>query len=60
MKTSEAQLKASAKWDAENKEKKKFIWYRSKAKKFIKDFASNDDLDKLDNLIKERRRNNGN
>ena len=41
-KTSKAQLRASAKWAAKNKDKKKFISYKSKAKKFISEMASDD------------------
>lgn len=58
MKTSKAQLKASAKWDSENKEKKKIIWYRSKSKKFIREMATNEQLDELDRLINQRRKQN--
>lgn len=52
-KVSEAQLKASKKWDETHKEKKKYIVARSQAKRFIKNFATKDDLQKLQKLIEE-------
>lgn len=55
-KTSKAQLRASAKWAMKNKERKKFISYKSKAKKFISEMASEDELDWLEGLIKQRRK----
>ena len=42
--TSEAQKRANEKWKAANKEKQKIYRYRSQAKKFINEFASQDDL----------------
>lgn len=59
-KTSKAQLRASAKWAAKNKDKKKFISYKSKAKKFISEMASEDELDWLEGLIRKRRVGNSN
>lgn len=52
-KVSEAQLKASKRWDETHKEKKKYIVARSQAKRFIKNFATKDDLQKLQKLIEE-------
>lgn len=52
-KVSEAQLKASKKWDETHKEKKKYIVARSQAKRFIMNFATKDDLQKLQKLIED-------
>lgn len=53
-KVSEAQLKASKKWDETHKEKKKYIVARSQAKRFITNFATKDDLQKMQKLIEEK------
>ena len=52
--TSEAQKRANEKWKAANKEKQKIYRYRSLAKKFINEFASQDDLLELRKMIDER------
>lgn len=52
-KTSEAQIKASTKWNQANKEKMKHIRNRSGAKNYIK-AASMDDLEELKGLISDR------
>lgn len=49
--TSEAQKRANEKWKAANKEKQKIYRYRSQAKKFINEFASQDDLLELRKMI---------
>lgn len=60
MKTSEAQIKASKKWKEKNKDKQKLYNIRSKAKKFIKDYSTLDDLEALELLISQRRKELGN
>lgn len=52
-KTSEAQLKASRKWQEKNKEHMNYIRKRSAARGFIK-VATQEDLDELKQLISER------
>ena len=52
--TSEAQKRATEKWKAANKEKQKIYRYRSQAKKFINEFASQDDLLELCKMIDEK------
>ena len=52
--TSEAQKRANEKWKASNNEKKKIYRYRSQAKKFINEFASQDDLLELRKMINEK------
>ena len=52
--TSEAQKRANEKWKAPNKEKQKIYRYRSQAKKFINEFASQDDLLELRKMIDDK------
>lgn len=53
-KTSEAQLKASSKWNQENKEKMNYIRKRSAARGFIK-IATEEDLTEIMQLVAERK-----
>lgn len=52
-KTSEAQLRASKKWDDANKEKKRRIIRRSTAKNYILN-ADRDELDQVKDWVMER------
>ena len=52
--TSEAQKRANEKWKAANKEKQKIYRYRSQAKKFLNEFASQDDLLELRKMIDDK------
>lgn len=54
-KTSEAQLKASRKWQDKNKEHMNYIRKRSAARGFMK-IATMEDLEELEKLIEERKR----
>jgi hypothetical protein len=54
-KTSEAQLKASRKWQDKNKEQMNYIRKRSAAKGFIK-VATIDDIEELESLIEQRKK----
>lgn len=54
-KLTEARKRANKKWDEANKEKKKIYTYRAMAKKFIRDFATEKDLEDLLQLIEERK-----
>ncbi|RHW48713.1 hypothetical protein [Lactobacillus bombicola] len=56
-KLTEAKKRANKKWDAKNKERKNYLNYRSQAKSFIRRFATQEDLDELDKLIAEKRKN---
>lgn len=53
-KLSEARRKANAKWDEENKERKRYIVKRSTARSFIKNDATTEDLEELQTLIDAR------
>ena len=50
----EAKKKANSKWDDKNKERKQYINKRSVARNFIKQLATDDDLDELLTLISDR------
>lgn len=54
---SEAQLKANKKWNDKNKDKQRIYRYRSYARKFIRDLATEDDLKELEELIHKRLNN---
>ncbi|MGO3751226.1 MAG: hypothetical protein ACTJGH_00495 [Peptoniphilaceae bacterium] len=55
-KTSEAQLRAVARWKEKNKEKQKKYNYKSKCKSFIIDYATEKDLKDVEKFIEERRK----
>lgn len=57
MMVSEAQLKANKKWNDKNKDKQRIYRYRSYARKFIRDLATDDDLRELQELIHKRLNN---
>ncbi|TPR12788.1 hypothetical protein [Apilactobacillus timberlakei] len=50
----ESRKRANKKWDDENKERKRYIVKRSTAKSFIKNYANQEDLDNLKQLIAYR------
>lgn len=51
---SEAQKRAKKKWDDKNKDRNRIYRYRSYARKFIRDLATDDDLKELEKLIHKR------
>lgn len=54
-KTSDAQLRATRKWEAKNRHQNTINNYRRSAKLFIRNHATSDELDELEKLIAERR-----
>ena len=54
-KLSEARIRANKKWDAKNRERAAYINKRSAAKSFILKLATEDDLQNLEEYIKERK-----
>lgn len=56
MAISEARKKANKKWDDKNKDRMKYLRYRSYAKTFINKLSTVEDLDELSALIEERRK----
>ena len=53
-KVSEAQKRASRKWGRKNKDRRQYINRRSTARNFIKKEATEEDLDELRTLLKNR------
>lgn len=50
-----AQTKATKKWNKNNREHRNYLSKRSSARSFIRNHASNSDLKELEELIAERR-----
>ncbi|CAM3195956.1 hypothetical protein SAMN04487792_1671 [Lactobacillus bombicola] len=55
MALSEAKKRANARWNAKNKEKQLIYTTKSAAKRFVKEFADEDELKELEQLIAQRR-----
>lgn len=55
-KVSEAQRRASRKWELKNKSRRQYINRRSTARNFIKKEATKEDLDELKNLLKNKKK----
>lgn len=55
---SESQKRANEKWGEKNKDKMRIYRYRSYARKFIRDLASEDDLQELRKIIDDKLNNN--
>lgn len=53
---SEARKRANKNWDNKNKEKKNYIVAKSQAKRFIKKFATANDLKDLEKMIEEQKK----
>jgi hypothetical protein len=49
-----SQTEANKRWQAANKDRAKYLQYRSTARSFIRNHATADDLDELRTLIAER------
>lgn len=57
MKTSKAQMRATNKWSKKNPDKKRLYRYRSYARKYVRDLASEEDLKELQGMINNRLQN---
>lgn len=55
-KVSEAQKRASRKWELKNKSRRQYINRRSTARNFIKKEATKEDIDELKDLLKNRKK----
>ncbi|MCC4509354.1 hypothetical protein LMC05_10150 [Limosilactobacillus reuteri] len=51
---SKAQRRANKKWNDNHKEENRIYRYRSYARKYVKDIASKEDLEELQQLINDR------
>lgn len=54
-KVSESQKRAIKKWEEENKDKKRYISHRARARSFLRDHATLEDLEELEAVLLERR-----
>ena len=54
-KTSEAQLRAIKRWKEKNPDRVRYLRYKSQAKKFVREIASNEDLKEIEGYIEERK-----
>jgi len=55
-KVSEAQKRASRKWELKNKSRRQYINRRSTARNFIKKEATKEDIDELKDLLTNRKK----
>ncbi len=53
--TTEAQRKASRKWEENNKERNRYLSARRQARSFIRKYATEEDLKELEDMIGEKR-----
>lgn len=53
---SEAQRKANSKWDKANKGRKAYINKRSTCRSFLRNLATEEDLNEMEEIIKERKK----
>lgn len=51
-KTSEAQRRATKKWEEKNPERKRYLRYRSSARTFVRHWATKEDFEKLEEIFK--------
>lgn len=51
----DAQTKATKKWNSKNREHRNYLSKRSSARSFIRNHATDSDLNELEELIAERR-----
>lgn len=53
-KTSEAQIRASRKWEQENPERRRYLRYRSNARTFVRHWATDEDFEELEKIFKNK------
>lgn len=56
-KTSDAQIKASRKWEEKNPDRKRYIRYRSNARTFVRHWAKKEDMEELLEIYKNENKN---
>lgn len=54
-----AQTEANKRWQEKNKERAKYLSNRSRARSFVKNQATKEDLEELEQLIADRRKELG-
>lgn len=53
-KVSEAQRRATQKWEKENPERKRYLRYRSNARTFVRHWATEEDFEELEKIFRKR------
>ena len=53
-KVSEAQRRATKKWERENPERKRYLRYRSNARTFVRYWATEEDFEELKKIFEKR------
>lgn len=56
-KTSDAQIRASRRWEEKNPERKRYLRYKSNARTFVRHWADDEDLQELIEIYKEENKN---
>ena len=51
------QAEYNRRWAEKNKERRRYLSYRSSARSFIKNYASQEDLEELKDLIEKKKKN---
>lgn len=52
-KTSEAQRRATKRWEENNPERKRYLRYRSNARTFVRHWATQEDFEELEEIFKD-------
>lgn len=55
-KTSDAQIRATRKWEKNNKERTRYLAARRQARSFIRNYATEEDMKELEKIIEEKRK----
>lgn len=56
-KTSDAQARASRRWEERNPDRKRYLRYRSNARTFVRHWADKEDLQELIEIFKNENKN---
>ena len=51
------QVEYNRRWAEKNKERRRYLSYRSSARSFIRNYASQEDLEELKDLIEKQKKN---
>lgn len=51
------QVEYNRRWAEKNKERRRYLSYRSSARSFIRNYASQEDLEELKDLIEKKKKN---
>ena len=51
------QAEYNRRWAEKNKERRRYLSYRSSARSFIRNYANSEDLEELEDLIEKKKKN---